>query len=595
MCGIFGIYSKSYKTEERHRFCKIAINSMDTRGPDGSGFYNSNNISFAQNRLAIIDTFGGKQPMVSLNKRYTIVFNGEIINFKSIRKKLSAFGYTFNSDSDTEVLLVSYQHYGEKCVDHLNGMYSFAIYDNENDYIFIARDPLGIKPFYYSLNNTFFAFSSEVRSFYKTKLLRFEPTAKYFDEFLIFGNITGEETLHNGIKELLPGHFGIFKEGHLITTKFWSPFIGELDQSITLDKCITKLEYEMNRIGEEWSLSDKGIGISGLLSGGLDSTIITSLMSKFTSDINLYTFYNELEKESDERSLAKKVASQLSANHQIIKLNPSKLSDDLISISDRYGDPLNDSNSITFYNLCKQIRETSNSKVVISGEGSDEIFGGYKRHRLISESLLVNKNHDIAMGLNSVALGRLKLFTDEPNYLKSKRFFIASELESKSKLGKVLEFDQKCFMPPYIQRLDQLGMMFSLEFRPPFLDHKLVNLANAIPSKFKLHKDLDDHIWSKYILRNFGQNIIPKDVCWNKKNFQFSYPAGKAFDLNGEFNNLLRGLCDSSSFLSRFYSIEGIKKLLDQHNSSFVESNHSNTLFRILSLELWGRSTQKLN
>lgn len=585
MCGLFVFVTKRNK-DERERICSKILSRMISRGPDGQGLYSSGNYTLSHNRLAIIDEAGGAQPMVSSNKRFCIVFNGEIVNYKELIPDLRKLGFKQQTNSDTEVLLQCYEAYGRDLLEKIKGMFAFVIYDSLNQEIFIARDPVGICPLFYYLSDDTFIIGSDARAFYDQSLLKFEANHDRFDEFLVFGQIYGRSTLHKNIYEFPVSSYATYsiRNGLNIKQYYESK---KFDSSLTHFDIEYLLETQLLNVAKDWSQSESGL--SSFLSGGLDSTTISTIISNIGKKIDLFTFYAKDDPHAEEIHLATKIANKLPQNFQKIELQSENILNDLLWLHSKYSDPLHDSNSLTTFNLCKAIKERSNNKVVITGEGADELFGGYDRHHMIasiySES---HKSIDIAWGLNRIAVERLRYFTKPRDFNETERFMFASRLKASDSLGKVLEFDQFAFMPAYLQRQNQIGLLFSLELRPPFLDERLISLANQIPSNLKYSAQAKESFqYKKFILRKVAQKFIPTEVCWHRKKYQFSYPVSHYFDIGNEFHCLFTELLNSNSNLSNYYDIQGIKRLLNEHKSTNTNTDHSNTLFRLMSLELW--------
>ena len=293
MCGIFGLFSY-YNNINISRACNVAKKGLKHRGPDSQNVYLHNNIGFAHTRLSILDFNKGDQPMISSNKNYVIVFNGEIVNFKDLKKILEDRNIKLKSDnSDTEILLELFSIFGLNILNMIKGMFSFAIYDKKDNSIFLARDHMGIKPLYYINENSFFSFSSEIKTFYQTKLMNFNLNDKFLDEFIVHGNIAGSNTLHKKIFKLEPGHYLLINKKKLVKKKYWYPVeFNNLDHNInyySVEKTTSKLESLLLKVISEWCVSDAPIGT--LLSGGLDSTLISTIAAKKSQNIKFFTNY----------------------------------------------------------------------------------------------------------------------------------------------------------------------------------------------------------------------------------------------------------------------------------------------------------------
>ncbi|MBL4700551.1 MAG: asparagine synthase (glutamine-hydrolyzing) [Phycisphaeraceae bacterium] len=304
MCGIFGLVSSSRQQGEIDALCQAGTKRLAHRGPDGSGYWSSPGVGLGHRRLSIIDISGGKQPMVSARAPLTIVFNGEIVNHGDLRKELERDGVRFASDhSDTEVILALYEREGVNCLKRLRGMFAFAIWDARDNSLFLARDHMGVKPLYFFEGDNEVGFSSEICALHDSGLVPFEANHKTFNEFLIFGVVAGQSTIHKSISELPAGHAAFFKNGVLKVHRYWYPAPEEFRADLTLDDAVDQLDSLISETMREWTISDVPVG--ALVSGGLDSTLVSYLSARDLDRLDMFTvFFPDHSTEIDERHLA---------------------------------------------------------------------------------------------------------------------------------------------------------------------------------------------------------------------------------------------------------------------------------------------------
>ena len=591
MCGLFGILKFSNDNMNLKNICSIAKSNLIHRGPNSQAIWlNANKAGVALTRLSILDLNSGNQPMISSNSNFVIVYNGEIVNFLELRDLLTSKKiYLKSNNSDTEVLLELFQVYGPKILNLIKGMFAFAIYDIRKNEFFLARDHAGIKPLYYLREDNFFAFASELKVFYKTGLIKFNFNKKKIDEFIVHGNISGQETLHKNIFKLEAGSYYIVNKNRYNNRKYWYPVDQDKTKinSLTLNKTISRLEPLLLKIIKDWCVSDVPTG--ALLSGGLDSTFVSTIASNHLEDLKLFTnYFPDRPLEDDERHLAGIVAKKIKKKHFCVPTKDNFDANLLLKLINHICDPIMDLNSLSFMGLCDFIKNNSDVKVLLTGEGSDELFAGYYRHHEISELFKLNLNlHDIILAKNILSVDRLKYFSNKKYKIPKKRLEIAKGLASKGVVNKVLENDQLTFLPGYLDRVDIISMMYGLEVRTPFLDARLITFANNINDDFKINKQGNNLIF-KYILRKIFEKYVSKKVVWNKKKYQFNFPVASSLE-DGSLKNIFLDYINKNSKIANYYDINGIFDLFNKH-SLIKKIDHSNTLSRILSLEIFLKS-----
>ncbi len=574
MCGIAGIYNFD-QSKIDPEIANSIKDSLEHRGPDFSKIeYIDNKVVLIHTRLAIIDLDQrSNQPMVSKDKRYSIVFNGEIYNFKEIRKTLEAKGVNFYTDGDTEVLLEGYIHFGSDVLQLLRGQFSFAIYDSKEKSFFLARDRVGIKPLYFALNNNTFIFSSELKAIEKSNLFPFSADFDSYVAYLRHLAVPTYRTGNKNISKLEPGQFlYLDKNKNISKYKYWDPFCIEEDESITEHEAISKVEELLIESVNYRKVSDVEVGL--FLSGGLDSSLIGKLMSKNTNS-NVKGFNIDYEEHFEgyqgEVEEARFAAKNIGVNLVEDKIQYS----DFKKIIDNYSffqdDLVGDEVGIPLYFLGKSSKKNG-IKVVQVGEGADELFYGYdhwlrfmKLNRYIkpitkpSSINIQFKNHrtnmlsNILLNRTSFAGGALGFNLPEIDDLLvngiTNDFELINYVDNKwddyfsnknSKLSKWMTLiDLQIRLPELLlMRMDKLVMQSSIEARVPFLDHKLIEYILTIPEKIifdkKTTKPLLKHVANKHIPQKIysrtKQGFRAPVGEWIKKDQEYFYDSIRSFN-----------------------------------------------------------------
>ncbi len=584
MCGICGIIPKHQTTIRK----MTAL--LSHRGPDGDGYYEDETISLGHRRLAIIDLERGDQPTYNEDKTICIVFNGEIYNYKALRRELMR-DHRFYTESDTEVLVHLYEDMGTGCLERLNGPFAFAIWDKKKRELFLARDRLGIKPLYYTEDGPF-AFASNLGSLMpvlRDKVI--DPFA--FSLYLSLGYVLSPYTMVSGIKKLLPGSFGVWKDGRLNIKRYW-----EVDWKEKGKRRKEKGEKEVVHtlralIDESVRLrlqADVPVGV--LLSGGIDSAVVTAVASKYEPHLRTFTVgFNTAE--FDERGYARLISKRFNTDHKEI-LAISDMEEELMTMMEFVDEPIADESLIPTYLISKLAGE--DVKVVLTGEGGDENFAGYPRYILSFLSLLVQGIMPVKMAIEALspfvgAKNRVyfeRLLSTERNILKKNLDWLSifSEDEKRRLCGKNLKqiefegegieslfhFDLTRWLPDNVlQKLDRATMANSIEGRVPFLDHRLVSYCAGIASSVKLRG-----FNTKYLLKLAYSDAIPEQILRRRKH-GFLAPFSEWFA--DKFLTLSQSVLSHSSFNSDY-----IKEIL---NRAGDERPYARKLMALLVFELW--------
>lgn len=583
------------------------------RGPDGSGVANYASASFGHRRLSIIDLELSNQPWVSPDKRFTLVFNGEIYNYVELRDDLIRQGCKFTSNGDTEVLLQMYLRYGTDCLNKLNGMFAFAVWDDQEKSLLLARDRLGKKPLYYAEYNGGMAFASEIGALRQFRGIDFSTDLAAAHDYFAYQFIPEERSIHQGIKKLLPAHFLQFRNSNSNIEKYWSVHWNtapahNADSSGTLRDLINDAVKIRLR-------SDVPLGV--FLSGGLDSSIILQSMHESGADIESYTIGFK-EKSFDESELSRQFADKLRVSHheKIIDFDPSAT---VLKVTDRLDEPFADPSSIPTWLLCEFASQSVT--VALSGDGADELFGGYQRYRamgylqyyqrlpvrmrrwLIEPMVAGLRESSAYYGSNTPK--KLKLFLRlarrmelSPNDflpqvfdMEERRQFLDSDLitirarnhvkkyglEGIHPIGQMMLTDIHVYLSEDIlTKVDRMSMAHSLEVRSPFLDYRIVEFACALGTNWKLHKGT-----SKYLLRQAYQVSLPDDVLRRQKH-GFDVPMGAWF--RDELKDLFQDMVVDAPCPSYLMRSE-ILKMWDAHQKQ--RGDYGVKLWTILVYFLW--------
>ena len=557
MCGIAGILNFD-NSKVNPEIANVIKSSLEHRGPDFSKVdYINENVAMIHSRLAIIDLDDrSNQPMFSEDKRFSIVFNGEIYNYKEIRKSLEQKGVSFQTDGDTEVLLKGFIFHGSNILQLLRGQFAFAIHDSYEESFFLARDRVGIKPLYFSIYNDVFIFSSELKAIENSGLIPFKPDLDSYVAYLRHLAVPTSRTGNKNILKLEPGQYLVInKDKSISKNKYWDPFTFQVDYSITEKDAILKVEELLLESVEYRKVSDVEVGL--FLSGGLDSSLIGKIMSRNTnSDVKSFNIDYEEHFSGYQGEVEQ---ARHAASHIDIKLIEDKIQySDFKQIIDNYSfyqdDLVGDEVAIPLYFLGKS-SNNNGIKVVQVGEGADELFYGYehwlrfiKLNRFIKpitkarydnfkfsghrknmlSNILLNRTSFAggALGFNLVEIDNLLLegITDEYNLVhfvdKKWDSYFSSKSSSLSKWMTLIDLQIR--LPELLlMRMDKLVMQSSIEARVPFLDHKLIEFVLTIPEKIIFNDNK-----TKPLLKKVASKHLPNEIV-NRKKQGFRAPVGE--------------------------------------------------------------------
>lgn len=605
MCGIAGVvYS------DRSRCCELdtitrMTDVMPYRGPDDSGHWIAGNVGLGHRRLSIIDLGGGHQPMADVSAALWIVFNGEIYNYRQVREDLIAKGYTFQTQSDTEVILQAYAAMGERCVTALNGMFAFAIWDTRQRTLFIARDRMGVKPLYYAERPDAFVFGSEIKALFASRLVEATARADAFAEYLLFRQVAGSDTLFHGVKSLPPGCTMMVRDGAVRISRYWSPRPAAERPSITYDEAKAQLTNLLEDSVRLRLISDVPVGT--FCSGGIDSSLVTALAAKLKPEpVNTFSVGFD-EEDFDESAYATMVSQQCGTIHHELRVGNVKYAELFPKMVWHNDEPLDFANSVHIFALSELAKRQVT--VVLTGEGSDELFAGYPRYRIpdmaksyrrvpapVRRALgLLVKDHRLAK------LDRYTVCTPTEAMLYNSSYLRPSVVrEAYPRLnGYVLPFrtsclggqeglnldsvarvsllDQETFLVSILHRQDKMSMAAAIESRVPFMDYRIVEFANRLPTKYKIRNGT-----GKAIVKDVARSVLPAAVVDRRKS-GFGVPLARWFRSDEGLGEQIRALPESSG--ADVFDRAVLRRVIAEHMRG--TRDHSELLWTALNLATW--------
>ena len=578
MCGIAGFIGKD---KDKKKILKNMCDRIKHRGPDAQGYYVKGDVALGQRRLSIIDIEGGKQPMFSKDEKLVVVFNGEIYNYQELKSELS--DYPFQTNSDTEVLLYGYKEWGSELPKHLRGMFAFALYDIENKTLFCARDPFGIKPFYYYQNDGDFMFASEIKAFLDHPKFKKEFNESILAPYLSFSFTPTTETFFKGVKRLDAGYSLTYKDGEMSFNRYF-----ELNFDIKkedYDKTVDNISKVMTDSVNHHMISDVEVG--SFLSSGIDSSYIVSLAKPDKT----YTVGYDIPR-YDETNYAKDLTEKLGIRNTNKKITKEEYMKILPKIMYHMEEPASDPAVVALYFVANIA--SKDVKVVLSGEGADEFFGGYNYYREEVDCAFYNKipffiRHGISKffslfppvrGINFLVrrgekledsyIGVNKIWSEKEarKILKNKPVLenrditkpIYDEFKDKSNIVKMQAIDINFWlMKDILQKADRMTMANSLEGRVPFVDTEVFKVASSLPIEYKVTKEN-----TKVALRDAAKKVIPNE-SYKKKKLGFPVPIRDWIKEDDVYKELKREL--NSKVAKKFFNTEILLKMLDEHKN----------------------------
>ena len=621
MCGIAGWAAPSTSAPDE-RALQPMLQALYHRGPDGAGSCSFSaeggawRVALGHRRLAIIDPNGSRQPMRDDAAGLALTFNGEIYNFRELRAELEAHGHRFERDSDTEVLLRSYQQWGTQCVHHLRGQFAFAVWDAAAERLFLARDRFGEKPLYLHEANGALYFASEIKALLALPQISHDVDLSAVWDYLSYRYVPGPRTLLSAIRKLPPATAAIWHRGQMQEMRYWTPpdkfprpkgvqiankdvpraFLGKLSEAVELQM-----------------VSDVPFG--AYLSGGLDSSVIVALMTRYSPKVKTFSVGFAGDKHS-ELSHASLVAREFGTEHHEMVVTPRDFIEHLPALVAARDAPVSEPSDIAIFMLSREARRTV--KMVLTGEGSDEILGGYRKH--VAEGLawmywsvprrvrqmaaplvqaLPFRFRNLKIALSSLncedwreryvrwfgamdynqrrQLSRLRVHDQEPRD-DVPPFDVHPHAGS---LRRILYFDQTSWLPDnLLERGDRMTMAASIESRVPFLDHKLAEFVSTLPDHWRV-----DDLRRKRVLRAVAWSLLPSEIP-NRTKVGFTVPVTEWFT-GGMRDYLYDHLCSSDSLTRGYYDSAVLDRVLKEHTQGVT--THDKLLWTLLTLEIWHR------
>jgi asparagine synthase (glutamine-hydrolysing) len=559
--------------------------SMHSRGPDASGIFAQGLLAFGHRRLSILDLApSSQQPMIDSELGLGLVFNGCIYNFQELRTELKGKGYRFFSNGDTEVILKAYHAWGLDCVHKFKGMFAFAIWERDSGRVVLARDRLGIKPLYYTEGSGFFRFASTLPA-----LLACGGVDTALDSialhhyFSFHAAVPPPRTVLKGVRKLEPGTWlTIVPDGTRKSERYWSFAVGErpVDHRITEAEWTQAVADAMKVAVDRRRVSDVPVGV--LLSGGLDSSLIVALLAKLGhTDIRTFSigFESIGEHSGDEFQYSDLIAERFSTKHEQIRIDRNRALEVLPAAIRAMSEPMVSHDSVAFYLLSEEVAKRV--KVVQSGQGADEVFGGYSWYPSFLSANDATEQYEMSY-FDWRHADLAKLLTPELLSRDHSREFVDTffnETSAISAVDKALQIDAEIMLvDDPVKRVDNMTMAFGLEARVPFLDHDLVELASRIPAELKVGGG------GKYILKQAARKLLPAEVIDRPKGY---FPVPSLRHLQGPFLTYVGDILSSTEARSRgLYRREFVEHMLQNPEAEMSPKGHSR-LWQAALLESW--------
>jgi len=581
MCGICGEFRFNKSQFDNVKLTKL-MDSIASRGNDSKGTYKEKNIFLGHHRLSIIDTSDKSNQPMKIND-LVIIFNGVIYNYKKLRKNLITKGHVFNSSGDTEVIIRLYIEYGSECVNYLDGVFSFAIYDTKKNNLFLARDRIGIKPLYYTLDNNEFRFSSSMNGLInKNEKPQINPIALHY-QFTLHSVVPAPHTIISGIHKLEPGHtLKITQSGESYLNKYFD--INEVEIKNHKEQEITEHSTYLLKKAVEKRLNIADVPVGILLSGGLDSSLITALAKKFKEQIDTYSIgFNTVNEEvGNEFYYSDLVAKDFKTLHVKYKINDDELFNNLDLVISNMSEPMFSQDSSAFFLLSNRV--SKNNKVVLSGQGADEVFGGYFWYEQIMNEKSLNEIDTLSKYYFDRSFHNYKNIVNNKyvysNYVHNDISRAMNEMSpTLSTLDKVFRLELSMFIiDDPVKRVDNMTMSHALEARVPFLDIDLITYMLSIKGSDKIKHT------SKYYLKKLSESFLKKEIIYRDK-FYFPVPPLKIIE--GKFYHYCKKVLNTDAALNRdIYNRKYIDRLLDEPNTNYTNLN-GNELWHFTLLERW--------
>ena len=624
MCGITGVYAFSSKGEAFFKNVKKSVDSLKLRGPDNSAIVEKNKVCFGHTRLSVIDlTDAASQPFSDITGRYTIIFNGEIYNYKELRNYLKKKGLPLKTQSDTEVLLYLYIIEGVDCLKKLNGFFAFAIHDNREDTVFIARDRIGIKPLLFYCDRDKLLFASEMKALIALGIPK-ELDKTSVSQYFQFNYIPSRHTIFKEVQKLEPGHSLFIKNNQVKEDKYFKiDYNRSRFTNLGYNDAQTKLREVLQESIKLRMIADVPLG--AFLSGGIDSSVIVAEASKLTDKLNTFSIGFKDQPFFDETHYAEIVANKFKTNHQVFKLTNDELYGNLHNVLDYIDEPFADSSALPVHLLSMYTRK--HVTVALSGDGADELFSGYNKHKAHFHAMhqglkssfvkagyplwqLLPKSRNSKMSntirqlekfsqglrldekerywqwatlLSEQSANNLLNFQVQLHDLKVRKNDILKHLLHIQSMSDVLYTDmQLVLVSDMLHKVDSMSMANSLEVRTPFLDHNVVNFVFSLPDKYKINLKM-----RKRILQDAYRSELPAELYQRpKKGFEVPLMQWFQTELKDElFNHYLNEDFIQTQGIFNLNEIKKLKERLFSKNPGDIQAH----LWALLVFQHWWR------
>lgn len=620
MCGITGIVRADDEAVDRELLARMN-EAIRHRGPDEDGFYFGAGVGLAIRRLAIIDLKTGQQPIHSRDRSKWLVFNGEIYNYRELRKKLEQLGHEFYTNSDTEAVMAAYEQYGTDCPKHLRGMFAFAIWDERDKSLFLARDRVGKKPLLYAQTSNQLLFASEFSALVLHPDVSRDVNFEAIHHYLSFICVPAPLTAYRAIKKLEPAHWLLWRNGEVKTERYWQL---DFSHKVSLDETEAgERAVELLREAVRIRLMSE-VPLGAFLSGGIDSSAVVALMAQESSDpVKTFSIGFE-EQDFSELHHARRVAEHVGADHHEFVVRPDAM-EVLPTLVEHYGEPFADSSAIPSYYVSRETRQYVT--VALNGDGGDECFAGYERYAamnlaqsyaalpgVLRNGLIRNavqafpasqsRANPIGKAQRFVAAASLSPIERYLHWLSAFNESAKFDLYSDSFRQETANFSTAGIIAPWfakangagivdaalltdtmtylpndlLVKMDIASMSVSLEARSPFLDHVLMEFAASLPENLKLRR-----LTKKYLLKKVLKKLVPAENL-NRRKMGFGVPIG--YWLRGVMQPMMREtLLSDKATARKLFRPEKVRRIVEDHVEGKMD--HSNQLWSLLMLELW--------
>jgi asparagine synthase (glutamine-hydrolysing) len=621
MCGIAGIFHPGVPKPVDPGRVRAMADSLTHRGPDGSGVWTAPGVGFGHRRLSVIDLEGGAQPMLSADGRVAVTYNGEIYNFREVRRDLERVGHVFRSDCDTEVILAGWRQWGPACLSRFNGMFAFALHDADQQTLFLARDRLGVKPLHYAeLSDGSLIFASELKGLLAHPMLRRAPSPQAIEDFLAFGYVPDDACAVAGVSKLAAGHSLLVRRGRGVppSVAWWDVDFSRTSKASAADHG-DQLLHHMREAVQSRMVADVPLG--AFLSGGVDSSAVVALMAEASRAAVETCSIGFEQAELDESRYARMIADRFATRHRsrTVAVDDFEL---IQTLADAFDEPFADASALATYRVCELARE--NVTVALSGDGADEAFAGYRRHRLFAAEERVRRLLPSALGNAVRAIGDVYPKLDwAPQFLRAKTTlqglgassgeayaravgvtppelrarlyrpdFLASLQGHRAEdryvqtmanapaydgLSRAQYADLKIWLPgDILTKVDRMSMAVSLEAREPLLDHRLVEFAARLPARQRLRGGT-----GKWLMKKSLEGVLPEEILYRRK-MGFVTPISAWF--RGPLAGQAASIASSSTFAALgWFDPAAISKIASDQRSGKAE--HGRLLWQLLMLE----------